>query len=101
MERRGGAEEHPLPSPGEGHSDYCTILGKDRHHQAQAWPWWLWGWECVPVSKGLWGPRTLPTHQFLVGWEGLGEAFSPKDWAPQQAGCSAQKRSGGPGYGEG
>lgn len=53
------------------------------------------------MSKGLWGPRTLPTHQFLVGWEGLGEAFSPKDWAPQQAGCSAQKRSGGPGYGEG
>lgn len=46
----------------EGHSDYCTILEKDRHQQAWAWPWWQWGWECVPVSKAL-GAQDSARHQ--------------------------------------
>lgn len=37
----------------------------------------------------------------LVGREMLGEAFSPKDWAPQQAGRDGHKRSRGQGGGEG
>lgn len=50
------------------------------------------GWECVPVRKGLWGPRTLAIHQPQLGGGCSGEAFYPEDWAPQQAGCSVQKR---------
>lgn len=90
---------------GEGHSDYCTILGacprEDRHQQSWAWPWQQWGWERVPVSKGLWEPSTLPTHQPRPGGRCSGEVFSPENWAPQQAECGEYKRGGflGPKWG--